>query len=155
VREAGPDDAGAIAALLGELGYPADPSAVTDRLARMGSADAVLLADGGLVALHRIPLLAEGGAVARITALVVAPSRRRAGVGRALLAAAEEVARSWGCWRAEVSSGRRPERDAAHAFYLAAGFEETTARSTRYWKELSPPPSAPSSPPRAPARPPA
>jgi GNAT superfamily N-acetyltransferase len=144
VREARPEDAAAIAALLGELGYPADPEAVAERLARMGPGDAVLIADGGLVALHRIPLLAEGGALARITAFVVAAGHRRTGLGTALLTAAEEVARTWGCDRIEVASGRRPEREAAHAFYLAAGFEETTRRSARYWKELSPPPSAPS-----------
>jgi GNAT superfamily N-acetyltransferase len=92
VREARQEDADAIAELLGELGYPADAATVRDRLARMGSADAVLLADGGLVALHRIPLLAEGGGLARITALVVAERQRRTGLGEALLAAAEDLA---------------------------------------------------------------
>jgi GNAT superfamily N-acetyltransferase len=139
VHHAGPEDAAAVAELLGELGYPAAPEAVAHRLGGMGSADAVLLADGGLVALHRIPLLAEGGALARITALVVSGRRRRTGLGTALLAAAHDVARRWGCDRLEVSSGRGPERDAAHSFYLAAGFEETSPRSARYWKELEPP----------------
>jgi GNAT superfamily N-acetyltransferase len=139
VHHAGPEDAAAIAELMGELGYPAAPETVADRLAGMGSADAVLLADGGLVALHRIPLFAEGGALARITALVVSGRRRRTGLGTALLAAAHDLARRWGCDRLEVSSGHRPERDAAHAFYLAAGFEETSPHSARYWKELEPP----------------
>jgi len=99
VREARQEDADAIAELLGELGYPADAATVRDRLARMGSADAVLLADGGLVALHRIPLLAEGGGLARITAPVVAERQRRTGLDEALLAAAEDLARRWGCDR--------------------------------------------------------
>jgi GNAT superfamily N-acetyltransferase len=56
-----------------------------------------------------------------------------------LLTAAEEVARTWGCDRIEVASGRRPEREAAHAFYLAAGFDETAPRSAPHWKELERP----------------
>jgi hypothetical protein len=84
VHRAGPEDAAAIAELMGQLGYPAAPR-------------------------------------------------------RSPIAAAHDLARRWGCDRLEVSSGRRPERDAAHAFYLAAGFEETSPHSARYWKELEPP----------------
>ncbi len=136
IRPARPEDAAAVARLLAELGYPSTPQEVAQRIDALGGADAVLITDGALIALHRVPLLAEGGASARITALVVAAARRREGLGRALLAAAEEVARRWGCDLLEVSSGRRPERDPAHAFYLAAGFEDTAQRSARYWKWL-------------------
>jgi len=138
IRSAAPPDAPAIAGLLTELGYPATPEDVTERLNALirSDADCVLLVPGGLIALHRIPRLAEGDVFARITALVVAPERRGQGVGRVLLDAAEEVARGWGCTLLEVSSGRRPERRAAHAFYRAAGFEETESRSVRYWKRL-------------------
>ncbi len=95
-----------------------------------------MIAEGGLIALHRIPLLAEGGAIARITALVVAPAQRDCGIAGALLAAAEQTARHWGCHLLEVSSARRPDRQAAHALYRAAGFTDTNARSARYWKRL-------------------
>ena len=107
-----------------------------ERLGGLDECDRVLLTDGGLISLHRIPRLAEGGALMRITALAVAPEYRGQGVGRALVRAAEEVARSWGCDLIEVSSGRRPERAAAHAFYSALGFEDSAARSVRYWKPL-------------------
>jgi GNAT superfamily N-acetyltransferase len=137
VRPASDVDAAEIAALLTALGYPAQPPVVRRRLALLEESDAVLLAVGGMVALHRIPLLAEGGAIARITALVVAPDRRGTGIGRELLAAAEQVARRWGCDLIEVSSGRRQERESAHRFYRAAGFEDTAMRSTRYWKRLA------------------
>jgi GNAT superfamily N-acetyltransferase len=108
VRRADEADADAVVALLRELGYSSSPD---DVRARLGETDAVLLAEegAGLIALHRIPRLAEGGSFARITALVVAPERRGEGVGRTLIAAAEEVAREWGCALLEVSSGRRPE----------------------------------------------
>lgn len=125
-----------VASLLSHLGYPAEPALVEARLRSLGDADRVLITDGGLIALHRIPMLAEGGAFARITALAVAPSHRHRGIARALLSAAEHTARHWGCHLLEVSSGRRPERAAAHAFYQAAGFTDTNLRSARYWKRL-------------------
>lgn len=139
IRRAQPQDAPAIAELLSALGYPAAPEEVLERLKALDDADCVLIADGGLIALHRMPRLAEGDKLARITALVVAPGSRRKGVGQALLRAAEEVARRWGCELVEVSSSRRPERDAAHRFYRAAAFEDAGALSVRYWKRLERP----------------
>ena len=137
VRRAAREDAPEIAELLSALGYPAVPLEVERRLSMLDDSDAVLVTAGGMIVLHRIPRLAEGDAITRITALVVAPERRGEGIGRALLAAAEGVARRWGCNLIEVSSGRRLERNAAHAFYRSAGFEDTAARSVRYWKQLS------------------
>jgi GNAT superfamily N-acetyltransferase len=135
IRRAGEEDAEVVAGLLRELGYP---SAAGEVRARLGETDAVLVAcDGaGLVALHRIPRLAEGGSLARITALVVAEAQRGRGVARALIAAAEDTAREWGCDLLEVSSGRRDEREPAHALYRAAGFADTAERSVRYRKRL-------------------
>jgi GNAT superfamily N-acetyltransferase len=137
IREARPEDAGLIAGLLGELGYPATPALVRTRLAALGGQDRVLVCQEGFVSLHCVPLLAEGGCCARITALVVTESRRGAGVGRALVEAAEATARAWGCDRLEVSSGRRAERAAAHRFYPALGFEDSSESSVRYWKRLA------------------
>jgi GNAT superfamily N-acetyltransferase len=136
IRPAQPGDVPAIARLLNDLGYPSSSREVRERLGSLDSCDRVFVTDGGLIALHRIPRVAEGGALMRITALVVAPERRGQGVGRALLHTAEETARQWGCDLIEVSSGRRAERDAAHAFYSAMGFEDSVARSVRYWKRL-------------------
>jgi GNAT superfamily N-acetyltransferase len=137
VRSALVADAPIVAELLSYLGYTARPDQAAERLAALDASSTVLIADGGLIALTRIPLLAEGGALARITALVVAPNARGRGVARALLAAAEAVAVGWGCTRLEVSCGLRAERDAAHAFYRAAGFEDSRAMSARYWKQLA------------------
>lgn len=139
VREATAADAEAISELLGELGYPASPTAVRERLDSATAEDRVLVTgDGrsGLVALHRIPRLAEGDAFARITALVVSSTARRTGVATELIAAAEGVARAWGCSVTEVSSGRRCERDAAHALYRSLGYSDTAERSVRYSKTL-------------------
>ncbi len=136
IRRARATDAPTIAALLAELGYPATAGEVEDRLGRFDGSDCVLITAGGLIVLHRVPRLAEGSPFARITALVVAADRRGQGIGRALLSAAEDVARDWDCRLIEVSSARRPERDAAHSLYSSAGFEDTGQRSVRYWKSL-------------------
>ncbi|MDQ6817989.1 MAG: GNAT family N-acetyltransferase [Actinomycetota bacterium] len=139
IRPALPRDAALIAELLSALGYPAAPEEVRTRLNALDDSDCVLVTEGGMIALHRIPRVAEGDHLARITALVVSPGRRGSGLGQALLLAAEEVARRWACDLIEVSSGQRPERDAAHRFYRAAGFEDAGAVSVRYWKRLDRP----------------
>jgi GNAT superfamily N-acetyltransferase len=139
VREATAADAEAVSRLLSELGYPATARAVSERLDLLTNWDRVLVTgDGrsGLVAVHRIPRLAEGDGVARITALVVAADARRHRVATALIAAAEDVALEWDCSLMEVSSGRRPQRDAAHAFYEALGYTDAAQSSVRYWKVL-------------------
>lgn len=136
IRRAQASDAPAIGALLTELGYPLKGAEVKDRLAGLDDSDCVLITAGGLIALHRIPRLAEGSPFARITALVVAADHRGQGIARALLHAGECVAQEWKCQLIEVSSARRPERDPAHKFYAAAGFEDTGQRSVRYWKSL-------------------
>lgn len=140
IRPANAGDAEPVAGLLSLLGYVVAVNDVRARLTHLADArhDAILLAPpaAGLVAVHRVPLLAEGGALARITALVVAPDQRRSGVGARLLRAAETSAVAWGCTLVEVSSGRRPERAAAHRFYPAAGYTDAADRSVRYWKRL-------------------
>jgi GNAT superfamily N-acetyltransferase len=135
IRAATPDDAPVVAALLAELGYPSEVTAVRERLA---ATDLVLLSepDAGLVALQRIPRLAEGGWFVRITALVVAEPSRGRGVGGALLAAAEAQAREWGAAMVEVTSGRRRERDAAHRLYLTAGYGDVADVSVHYRKAI-------------------
>jgi GNAT superfamily N-acetyltransferase len=80
----------------------------------------------GFVGAHVVPLLAEADpGFVRITALGVAAPLARHGIGRRLMEMVEYVALDRGLHLLEVSSGRRPERDAAHGFYPALGFEDT------------------------------
>lgn len=72
---------------------------------------------------HRRPM-------GRLTALVVSSAHRRRGVARSLVEAVLQRARDLGREGVELTSGLRPEREAAHAFYLGFGFERT---SYRYW----------------------
>ncbi len=136
VRDATPADAAAVAGLLGELGYPASPAEAAKRLQRPG--ERVLLAESdqlvvGLAALTIGPMLEHARPVARITALVVREPTRGRGVGRRLMARAEELARDAGCAGIELTSAMRPEREAAHRFYEILGYERT---SYRFWRPL-------------------
>jgi GNAT superfamily N-acetyltransferase len=138
IRDARPADAEGLAALLAELGYPAEPVVVAARVERLASdsGSRVLVADTGgelvgFASLTVMPLLHEDGCWARISSFVVAESHRRRGIGRALLAVAEDEARHRGCRFAEVTSGERADREAAHRFYAAQGYEQVSRRFLR------------------------
>lgn len=138
-------DAGAVVILLGELGYPLTRSAAVERLAQFSESDRdhvlVAVIDRqivGLLSLDIAPLFAEGGAFARITALVVTNAHRGLGVGLALVSEAERLARAAGCATIQVSSGRRPERRSAHRFYSRLGYADVGNHHTLYEKNLPP-----------------
>jgi GNAT superfamily N-acetyltransferase len=141
IREVRVEDAAALTALLAELGYPDGREHVAARVGEFEkSASSVILVadddDGALVGAASatvMPLLHEDGSWCRLSALVVAEGSRRRGVGRELVAELEERARAAGCRYLEVTSGERPGREAAHAFYEALGLEQV---SRRYLKEL-------------------
>ncbi len=139
IRPASPDDAPAIASLLGDLGYPTEADRVRTRMARLATGggtdarDAVFLATEpdeprplGVLALHRFAALHDDADVALIMALVVAERARGRGVGRRLVDAAAETARRWGCKRMLVTTHIR--RADAHAFYERLRFELTGRR---------------------------
>ena len=133
VRDAIIEDASVIATLLGELGYPSQTEGVRARLARLLAREGsrVFVAERsakalGVLGLHRMPVLTSLGDIAMIIALVVTERARGAGVGRLLVARAEEQARVWQCERITVTSAER--RADAHAFYQHLGYEYTGRR---------------------------
>jgi GNAT superfamily N-acetyltransferase len=138
LRRAAPSDAVAIAALLGELGYPATVELVRGKLAGMATSpvdDAYVAAfEGrlvGCISLHVFELFHSEGRLGRITSLVVDSSARGAGIGTQLVAAAEAYFLEKGCVRAEVTSA--DHRSVAHAFYERRGYAVT---GRRYGKHL-------------------
>jgi GNAT superfamily N-acetyltransferase len=138
IRDARPDDAEAVARLLGELGYPASVSTVEARLERLGIVgDRVLVAEiggevTGLAHLQVTPAIEYDRPVAKIGALVVSEAHRRAGVGRFLVEAAEAEARARNCVLVFLTTSE--QRDDAHAFYEQVGLEQT---GRRYGRTLS------------------
>lgn len=144
VRRAQPGDAAQVAALLTELGYPANPvEQVRQRLAMWAreKTSLALVADRdgqvlGTVAITAIPYLEHDGRWARIVALVVSPACRGQGIGRQLVGAAEKAASELGCTTMEVTSAR--SRTESHPFYQNLGYQEWGDRSARYLKDLIP-----------------
>jgi GNAT superfamily N-acetyltransferase len=141
IRAAGPADAPRLAALLTQLGYPVSEDEVSHRLTYWlgDSLSLVIVADragevAGCLSVHAIPYLERTGRWARIESLVVEESARGAGLGRALVAAAENAASRWGCLAVEVTSSRT--RAEAHAFYERMGYRDICGRSARFLKTL-------------------
>jgi GNAT superfamily N-acetyltransferase len=133
IRRARPGDAEEIAALLGELGYPAGAAQVRRRLERIAAdpSSELFVAEvggelAGLGGLHLLPLVEHDEVGCVLTAMVVAAKHRRQGIGAELVGAVEREARSRGCNRIVLSSADR--RADAHAFYESLGFEATGRR---------------------------
>jgi GNAT superfamily N-acetyltransferase len=137
IRDARPEDAADLARLLDQLGYPTDAAAVERRLERLWIVgDRVLVADAdgcavGLAHLQVTPSLERERPAAKLGALVVDDAYRGRGIGRALVDATEQEARSRGCELLFLTSAGR--RDDAHAFYERLGLAET---GKRFAKEL-------------------
>jgi GNAT superfamily N-acetyltransferase len=140
IRSATGEDAEVMALLLAELGYPTSASALPERLRAVESeGGAVFLAvnsDGvalGLTSVARHATIHADAPVAYITALVTGAAARGQGIGRAMVAAAEQWAREQGCVRLSVTSAEH--RADAHAFYPRCGMPYS---GKRFSKTLAP-----------------
>jgi GNAT superfamily N-acetyltransferase len=136
IRPARAGDSARIGELLAELGYMASAEQVRERLAATSPLPALHLvaqsSSGTVVAYLSaclLPYFPDGSTLCRITALVVASTERRTGVGAALVDAAAEYARHHGCAALEVTSADR--RIDAHRFYEDLGFSRTSVRFIR------------------------
>ena len=134
VRIARLEDAPAIAELCGQLGYPSSTDETRRRLEVMaGFPYHVLLVaelDGQVVGwahVHAYPL-PEMDFHADLGGLVVDEAHRSTGLGKALLAAAEDWARSKGC--AELRVRSNVIRLEAHRFYETNGYENLKSQYT-------------------------
>jgi GNAT superfamily N-acetyltransferase len=139
VRQVQVEDAEAVAALLGELGYPSTPSQAAERLARIAGDPSmwVVVAElgseiAGLGALHVQNLVERDDLGCEVAGLVVGERFRRGGVGEALMEALEDEARRRGGRVMVLNTAHR--RADAHAFYEALGYEHT---GRRYAKKLA------------------
>jgi GNAT superfamily N-acetyltransferase len=132
IRPARAQDAMQLSSLLTELGYPAPPETIAERLSGLIRANETVLVAArgddiiGMASVHVTPVLHRPTPVGRVTALVVTQSARGRGVGRALVSAAEQLLRERGCELLEVTSNMR--RTDAHAFYERLGYEPTSVR---------------------------
>ena len=129
IRPADDDDVAALASLSTQLGYPCDAGAIGERLRHIRDRNvgqvfvAVDAASRVVGWTHVIEyFMLEDDPFAEIAGLVVDETARSAGVGAALLRAAESWARAQGHARLRVRSNVIRQR--AHEFYKREGFVE-------------------------------
>ena len=139
IRDARVSDAVAIAGLLTELGYPNDSEFVMEKLQLFTERGSSLILVGvidnvvtGFICFDTQPLFHQDGLIGTIMALSVGEKFRGQGIGHALVARVEEIAKEAGCVKIAVASG--VHRLDAHRFYLGIGYEEITKR---FVKQLS------------------
>jgi GNAT superfamily N-acetyltransferase len=139
VRGAHAGDAQRIAQLSAVLGYPVEPQTMSARLGHLLARDdnAVYVAlDGDRVVgwIHGAEHdLLEVGRLCEILGLVVDPSARRSGAGRALVGAIERWAGSRGVGQISVRSN--VVRADSHPFYESLGFARVKTQHS-YRKNL-------------------
>ena len=129
IRAAEIADAVALADLSTQLGYPADAEALRRRLHRIreenvGEVFVAIDTDNHVVGwTHVVPrLILEEEPYGELAGLIVSENARSAGVGLALLRAAQTWARDRGLAIFKVRSNVIRER--AHRFYLREGYTE-------------------------------
>jgi GNAT superfamily N-acetyltransferase len=129
IRSARADDAGELARLTSQLGYPTEPEVMRCRLERILSSptDRLLVAPGsqgllGWIHGFRVQLL-ESEYRVEIGGLIVDEGARRRGIGRRLVEALEAWARDQGV--AELGVRCRVEREESHRFYESLGLKPT------------------------------
>jgi GNAT superfamily N-acetyltransferase len=129
IREVKRSDAAAVAALCGELGYPATVPDMEARLDRVTAAPdhAVLVAcaaDGVPIGWVDVGMVfhLQSGTYAEIGGLVVTASARRGGIGKALVSRAEQWAAAHGAPRMLVRSNAI--REDAHRFYVREEYQQ-------------------------------
>jgi N-acetylglutamate synthase-like GNAT family acetyltransferase len=133
VRRARLDDAGEIAELLAELGYPVTEGGMYRRLERLlqrsdhatfvASHDDKVVGVVGAFVNRRYESDAPYG---QLLALVVSEGCRRRGIGASLVAAAEQWLREKGVDCVVVHTGLH--RASAHEFYAGLDYQATGAR---------------------------
>jgi aminoglycoside 6'-N-acetyltransferase I len=130
----GADTAG-LHLLLAASGQDIAAPALATRLdaLRQGAGTALIALEwgppSGIVALHWYRTLQADRPVAQIDLLLVGPENRRRGIGRLLVEAAAQAARSAGCGSLDIAA---PDHQASmRAFCHALGFQEIGLRFSR------------------------
>jgi GNAT superfamily N-acetyltransferase len=136
VRSPSTGDLAGLASLLGDLGYPTQAQDVEARLGRLArQANVTVLVASceetpvGLATAHVVDVIHADDPVAILTALVVAESHRKQGIGPSLVEASEHWAVGRGATRMTVASGLA--RAVAHEFYERLGYEHTARRYSK------------------------
>jgi aminoglycoside 6'-N-acetyltransferase I len=141
IRTAAPADAPGIAELMTAAGVVISASALTARLEalRQEQGTALLALEwgppSGLIVLNWFRTLASDHLVAHVSTLLVGPEERRRGIGRMLLKAGAQAARSAGCGELQLLVS--PDEPGLQEFGLANGFDAKGSVLTRGLRKKS------------------
>ena len=135
VRAAAASDAGRLASLLTDEGYPAGASDLAARIERFSSHESrALVAEAGgevigFIAFHLLPRFETDEWFVRIVALVVDPGVRERGIGRLLMTEVEAAAKADGASFLEITAGHhRPD---ARKLFESLGYDAGVAAYLR------------------------
>ncbi len=134
IRKAGQGDIAALCALMGEMNYPISEAHMNSRLKFVAESaiDSLFVCeeDGGVLGLLGFRIrenIEEESRFGEISALVVNREDRRKGVGRFMMAYAEQLAKELECKGMWLVSGF-PRAEEAHRFYKGLGYQTTGYR---------------------------
>ena len=141
IRAADAGDADGLASLLRTSGFASASNGLEKRIGEIHAENgAVLLASewgppSGVIVVHWYWTLASEVKISSVTTLVVDPDQRRRGIGRLLLKAASQAARSAGCRDLQLFVSA--DNDGLEAFCLATGFMNDGAIFARSLRKQS------------------
>lgn len=132
---------GDVVVLMRELGYPTSVEVMRNRMQTLESLPDyhTFIADWdgraiGLIGVCKRVLYESDDTPVQIVALVTHSQYRGMGIGKSLVQTAERWALEAGAAKIFLTSGVRPERSDAHAFYQNLGYDIT---GYRFVKKLS------------------
>jgi GNAT superfamily N-acetyltransferase len=135
IRPYRPSDLEAMTELMADLGYPTTMENMAVRMAAMEANPDyftfVLEAAGqvaAMIGVRQMYFYEGDGLTTCISALVTRSSEQGKGHGKQLIRFIEGWAREMGSGSLNLTSGIKPEREVAHAFYKKMGFEITGYR---------------------------
>ncbi|TYP73771.1 GNAT family N-acetyltransferase [Paenibacillus methanolicus] len=126
-----------VAELVADLGYPIGAEETASRIAALETEDTVqtyVAVRGesglavGLICLRLLRALEYANPIAQVSLLVVKEEEQGVGIGQALMAFADQWAIRAGAESVVLTSGIKPERERAHAFYKRQGYAVTGYR---------------------------
>ncbi|TDF91221.1 GNAT family N-acetyltransferase [Paenibacillus piri] len=135
VREYRHADLAAVTELMSDLGYPTDMESMQKRMDLIEAnplyATFVAVMDEqvvGLIGTRLVHYYEGDGAAVQISALVTQSRHQGKGIGRQLVQFVERWAAQKGADSVSLTSGIKPEREKAHAFYKMMGYDVTGYR---------------------------
>ena len=135
IRAVTPAEAPGLSDLLAEAGHVVDARDLAERLPSLRTTSGTALValkwgpPSGLVVLHWYPTLHTARPIALITLLLVSVEERRQGIGRLLVKAAAQAARSAGCGDLTIMAS--PDAPSVQEFCRATGFADAGTQFTR------------------------